>query len=143
VIQIPEITSVNDTRDLKVSQPDISLIPTDWKTEKRLIHALLICAANRKVVDVYMTPSYQEMEKLIGSSFWIPFRDDRLAGDCLFCDEGQFMGYEDFVVLGRPVTGSALVVGVDRDRHLDDCSMELADLLKMVEWNNAKKRPKS
>lgn len=136
---------MNDTRDLEVSQPGTLPIPTEatWKEEKRLIHALLICGHTRSVVDVYMTPSYQEMEKLIGSSFWIPFRDDRLAGDTLFCDEGNFMGYEDFVVLGRPVIGSALVVHVDRDRNLDDCRVELDDLLKLVEWSNAKKRHKS
>jgi len=135
---------VNDTRDLKVSQPDTLLTPTEatWKTEKRLIHAILICSANKTVVDVYMTPSYQEMERLIGSSFWVPFRDDRLAGDTLFCDEGNFAGYQDFVVFGRPVTGSALVVRVDHDRNLDDCRVGLGDVLKGVEWNAAQ-RPKN
>lgn len=130
-----------DTNDSKANQPVTSPTPTEaaWKTEKRLIHGLLVCATSRSVVDVYLTPSYQEMEKLIGSSFWIPHRDDRLAGDTFFCDEGQFVGYEDFTLLGRHVLGSALVVRVDIDRHLDDCRMELADLVKLVEWNNAKK----
>lgn len=121
---------MSDTTDSKASNQDTSQTPTN------LIHALLIDAVTRSVVDVYMTPSYQEVEKLIGSSFWVPLRLNCIRGDTMFCDEGSFpVDYADFIVGGRGVTGSGLVVGVTPDHILVDCHMELDELVDMVTWN--------
>lgn len=123
-------TSVTDTTDSKVSNP--GTLPT----RTNLVHALLIDSVARRIVDVYMTPSYQEVEKLIGSSFWVPLSLNSLCGDRLFCDEGTFpVGYADFIVDGRGVTGSGLVVGVSSDHILVDCHMELDALAELVIWN--------
>lgn len=127
---------MNDTTDSKASNQDISQTPT----ERTLIHAILIDSVARRVVDVYMTPSYQEMEKIIGSSFWIPVRHNLLAGDTIFCDEGTFpVAYADFLIGDRAVTGNGIVVRVDRDCVLADCHMDVDGIAKLVRWNDAKK----
>ena len=126
---------MSDTTDSRASNQDIS------QTRTNLIHALLIDSVARRVVDVYMTPSYQEVEKLIGSSFWVPLRLNCIRGDTLFCDEGSFpIGYADFIIGGRGVTGSGLIVRVSPDHILADCCMELGELTDMVTWNAKTKR---
>lgn len=126
---------MSDTTNSEASKMDIS------PTRTNLIHALLIDSVMRRVVDVYMTPSYQEVEKLIGSSFWVPLRLNCIRGDTLFCDEGSFpIDYADFIIGGRHITGSGLIVGVSTDHILVDCVMELGELTDMVTWNAKAKR---
>lgn len=126
---------MTDSTDSGQSEMDTS------QTRTKLIHALLIDAFTRTIVDVYMTPSYHEVVKLIGSSFFVPHRFGALRGDTLYCDEGTFpIAYTDFSIGDCHVTGSGLVVGRTLDHVLVDCELELGDLAKLVTWNEKVRR---
>lgn len=123
---------MNDLKDSKPSETTISRTRTD----RALVRALLIDVHVKRIVDVYMTPSYEEVVKLVGSSFFVPHRLDCLRGDTLYCDEGSFPPpYQNFSVDGVGVTGNGLVVGRTHDHILVDCQLELGDLAKLVKWS--------
>lgn len=126
---------MNDSTDSK--QSETGTLPT----RTSLVHALLIDASQRRIVDVYVTPSYHEVVKLIGSSFFVSHRFGPLRGDTLYCDEGTFpLPYTDFTICDCNVSGSGLVIGRTHDYVLVDCELELDELAKLVRWNDAKAR---
>lgn len=128
---------MSDTKDSGTSEPTIS------PTRISLVHGVLVDPRTRSVVDIYLTPSYQEMEKIIGSSFWVPFRFNDRTRDRIFADEGHFNGYEDFWLDGHPISGCALIVGVDEFHSLVDTSTDIVRIAGMVRWNDAGKKRKT
>lgn len=104
-------------------------------TRTELVRALLIDSHVKRVVDVYMTPSFEEVVKLVGSSHFVPHRFGCLRGDTLYCDEANFAPpYSNFTLGDLSVTGNALVTRVDRDFVLVDCHLERDELADLVKW---------
>lgn len=122
---------MSDSTDSKESGTAISQTPT----ERVMVRALLIDVHVKRVVDVLMTPSFAEVEKLVGSSFFVPHRFGALRGDTLYCDEGHFgKDYQNFVLCGCGVTGNGLVVGCTHDHILVDCRLDREQLEALLEW---------
>lgn len=123
---------MNGTTDSGSSAMTTSQTPTE---KRHMVKALLIDTHVKRVVDVLMSPTFNEVVKLVGSSHFVPHRFGALRGDTLYCDEGHFASaYQNFTVGDLGVTGNALVCRVDRDFVLVDCVMDRDELADLVKW---------
>lgn len=75
-----------------------------------LIRVIFIDSRHRAVYEERIPPSFEGMEKLLGTPFWIDLRFKR---DSILCEERNNSGPIDFWLYERDFTGSAIIHGLE------------------------------
>lgn len=92
----------------------------------------VILIRNGEVREVGIKPSHEEIERLLGTTFWVVRRMRNSVRGVMFHGEGAYPGLEDFVFNGVPYFGNGVIAGYDEYGDIRSPVLTVSEVRKMV-----------